>query len=90
MCQLLAIRQIRKNTRNVACCFGLTSGREPSVKCRMIEYRPGNDLDLDAVIELYRASTLGERRPIDDRERFAAMFRNAANLVITGSGTPAS
>ncbi len=26
----------------------------------MITYRTGNDLDLDAVIELYRASTLGE------------------------------
>jgi predicted N-acetyltransferase YhbS len=48
----------------------------------MIEYRAGNDLDLDQVIELYRASTLGERRPIDDRERFAAMLKNA-NLVIT-------
>ena len=31
----------------------------------MIHYRQGNDLDLDAVIELYRASTLGERRPVD-------------------------
>ena len=48
----------------------------------MIEYRTGNDLDLDQVIELYRASTLGERRPIDDRERFGAMLQNA-NLVIT-------
>jgi predicted N-acetyltransferase YhbS len=48
----------------------------------MITYRTGNDLDLDAVIELYRASTLGERRPIDDRERMAAMVKNA-NLVIT-------
>lgn len=49
---------------------------------RMIEYRVGNDLDLDQVIELYRASTLGERRPIEDRERFAGMLKNA-NLVIT-------
>jgi predicted N-acetyltransferase YhbS len=47
----------------------------------MIVYRTGNDLDLDAVIELYRASTLGERRPVDERERMAAMLRNA-NLVI--------
>jgi predicted N-acetyltransferase YhbS len=37
---------------------------------------------LEQVIELYRASTLGERRPIDDRERFAGMLQNA-NLVIT-------
>ena len=48
----------------------------------MIQYRTGNDLDLDQVIELYKASTLGERRPIDDRPRFAAMLKNA-NLVIT-------
>jgi predicted N-acetyltransferase YhbS len=48
----------------------------------MIAYRTGNDLDLDAVIDLYRASTLGERRPVDDRERMAAMLRNA-NLVMT-------
>jgi len=48
----------------------------------MIRYETGNDLDLDEVIELYRASTLGARRPIDDRARFAAMLKNA-NLVIT-------
>jgi predicted N-acetyltransferase YhbS len=48
----------------------------------MIQYRTGNDLDLDQVIDLYKASTLGERRPIDDRARFAAMLKNA-NLVIS-------
>ena len=48
----------------------------------MITYKTGNDLDLDAVIELYRASTLGERRPIEDRERMGSMLKNA-NLVIT-------
>lgn len=48
----------------------------------MIHYRTGNDLDLDEVVDLYRASSLGEQRPIDDRERFAAMLKNA-NLVIT-------
>jgi predicted N-acetyltransferase YhbS len=48
----------------------------------MIDYRVGNDLDIDAVIELYAASTLGERRPIDDHARMAAMVRNA-NLVVT-------
>lgn len=47
-----------------------------------ISYRLGNDLDLDAVLELYRASTLGERRPIDDRARVAEMLRHA-NLVVT-------
>jgi predicted N-acetyltransferase YhbS len=48
----------------------------------MIDYRTGNDLDLDSVLELYRASTLGERRPIDDRQRMADMVRHA-NLVVT-------
>ena len=48
----------------------------------MITYRLGNDLDLDAVIELYRASTLGERRPVDDRERMQLMLANA-NLVVS-------
>ncbi len=48
----------------------------------MIEYRVGNELDLDAVIELYRASTLGERRPVEERERMGLMVANA-NLVVT-------
>jgi predicted N-acetyltransferase YhbS len=47
-----------------------------------IEYRLGNDLDIEQVIELYQASTLGARRPIEDRPRFAAMIKNA-NLVVT-------
>ena len=42
----------------------------------MITYKTGNDLVLDEVLELYRASTLGERRPVDDRERMAAMIIN--------------
>jgi predicted N-acetyltransferase YhbS len=48
----------------------------------MITYRLGNQLDLDQVIELYKASTLGERRPVDDRPRMWEMLRNA-NLVVT-------
>ena len=48
----------------------------------MIEYRVGNDLDLDQVIELYKASTLGERRPVEDRERMRTMLRTA-NLTVT-------
>jgi predicted N-acetyltransferase YhbS len=47
-----------------------------------IEYRTGNDLDLDQLIELYVDSTLGERRPVGERERMEAMRRHA-NLVIT-------
>jgi predicted N-acetyltransferase YhbS len=48
----------------------------------MIRYKTGNDLNLDALIELYHTSTLGERRPIDDKERMASMLRHA-NLVVT-------
>ena len=46
-----------------------------------INYRIGNNLDLDQVIELYRASTLGLRRPVDDRATMNDMLRHA-NLVI--------
>lgn len=48
----------------------------------MIDYRIGNDLDLDTVIDVYRDSTLGERRPVDDRERMRAMLAGA-NLVVS-------
>lgn len=48
----------------------------------MITYRLGNDLDLDAVLDLYRASTLDARRPIDDRAIVADMMRHA-NLVVS-------
>lgn len=48
----------------------------------MIEYKHASDLDVDVAYELYVASTLGERRPVEDRERFTAMIRNA-NLTIT-------
>lgn len=47
-----------------------------------IVYRSGNDIDVSAMIELYRDSTLGERRPIDDVDTMTAMLQNA-NLVVT-------
>lgn len=47
-----------------------------------ITFITGNELALHAVIELYRASTLGERRPIDDEGRMATMLRHA-NLVVS-------
>ena len=53
----------------------------------MIEYRLGNDLPLGQTLDLYRASTLGERRPIDDEGRMARMLQNA-NLVITAWDGP--
>ncbi|GAA0341213.1 GNAT family N-acetyltransferase [Actinoallomurus spadix] len=47
-----------------------------------IKRENGAELDLDDVLEVYRSSGLGERRPIADIERMAAMVRNA-NLVVT-------
>ena len=47
-----------------------------------IDFRLGNELNLDQVIELYNASGLGERRPVDDRRIMSDMLRHA-NLVIT-------
>lgn len=41
----------------------------------------GTSLGLDEVLEVYRSSGLGERRPVDDRQRMAAMVNNA-NLVL--------
>jgi ribosomal protein S18 acetylase RimI-like enzyme len=48
----------------------------------MTSYRIGNDVDLDAFIDVYRDSTLGERRPVDDRARMQQMLERA-NLVVT-------
>lgn len=47
-----------------------------------ILYRYGHDLDLEQALELYQASTLGERRPIDDRDIFGGMLQHA-NLIVT-------
>jgi predicted N-acetyltransferase YhbS len=47
-----------------------------------VDYRYGNDLDLETVRELYRASTLAERRPMDDPEIVRHMIEHA-NLVVT-------
>lgn len=49
---------------------------------RDIKRENGSDLDVDEVLRVYRASGLGERRPIADTDRIAAMVRNA-NLVLT-------
>ncbi len=47
-----------------------------------IAYHFGIDLDVAMVIELYNASGLGERRPVDDPQIFADMLRHA-NLIVT-------
>lgn len=47
-----------------------------------IEYRDDARLTVDAAIDLYRRSTLGERRPVDRPDIFANMIDNAS-LTIT-------
>lgn len=39
-------------------------------------------MDLDQVIELFRSSTLGERRPIEKRDVMQGMIENA-DLIVT-------
>jgi ribosomal protein S18 acetylase RimI-like enzyme len=46
-----------------------------------IERVDGADMDIQEVLDVYRSSGLGDRRPIDDKERFEAMVRNA-NLIM--------
>jgi predicted N-acetyltransferase YhbS len=46
-----------------------------------IDRAEGADLDLEEVLAVYRDSGLGQRRPIQDRERIAAMVAGA-NLVV--------
>lgn len=41
-----------------------------------------SELDIDEVLAVYRSSGLGERRPVADTARMAAMVRNA-NLILT-------
>jgi GNAT superfamily N-acetyltransferase len=48
----------------------------------MIDYKVNVPLDLNAAIDLYRASTLGERRPIEDPACMQQMF-DEANLIVT-------
>lgn len=47
-----------------------------------VAYCVGSEISVDEMIELYRVSTLGERRPVEDRARMAGMLRSA-NLVIS-------
>jgi predicted N-acetyltransferase YhbS len=47
-----------------------------------IDYKINVKIDLDKVIELYIDSTLGERRPVQDRQCMAQMMEEA-DLVVT-------
>lgn len=47
-----------------------------------IIYRDDAQLSVEQVIELYKKSTLGERRPVDRPDVFAGMINNA-DIIIT-------
>ncbi|MEW5786931.1 MAG: GNAT family N-acetyltransferase [Pseudomonadota bacterium] len=47
-----------------------------------ILYRDDADISVETAIDLYRRSTLGERRPVDRPDIFAGMLKNA-NLLIS-------
>jgi predicted N-acetyltransferase YhbS len=51
-----------------------------------ITYTSRRDLDLDQVIGLYHASTLGERRPVADRHVMQGMMDNADVIVTAWDG----
>lgn len=48
----------------------------------MIQYRDDTHISAEQAIDLYIRSSLGERRPIHNKETFEAMLKNA-NLIIT-------
>ncbi|WP_216351251.1 GNAT family N-acetyltransferase [Leptolyngbya sp. 'hensonii'] len=64
----------------------LIAGADPEVVFNFpfmnIEYRYDAKITVEAAIDLYKRSTLGERRPIDRPDIFEGMLNNA-NLIIT-------
>lgn len=42
-----------------------------------VEYRLEPDLSVDEFIDVLNRSTLGERRPVEDRDRIASMLKHA-------------
>ena len=48
----------------------------------MIEYRDNANITAEQAIDLYKRSTLGERRPVRNVQTFEAMLKNA-NLTVT-------
>ena len=47
-----------------------------------IDYRNDAEISVEAAIDLYQRSTLGERRPVDRPDIFAGMLKNA-DIVVT-------
>ena len=48
----------------------------------MIDYQLEPELSVEEFIDVLVRSTLGERRPVDDRERIESMLKNA-DLIVT-------
>lgn len=51
-----------------------------------IEYRDHANIGVDDAIDLYKRSTLGERRPVDRPDIFEGMLKNANLIVSAWSG----
>ena len=67
--------------------WGKFRGPAPLAITAGITYRRTVGLGMEEALDLYRASTLGERRPIGDTARFSAMLAGA-NLTITAWDGP--
>jgi len=52
-----------------------------------IEYRDNARLSAEEAIDLYRRSTLGERRPVDRPDIFEGMLKNASLLISAWNGS---
>jgi predicted N-acetyltransferase YhbS len=52
----------------------------------IIEFRDDASISVEAAIDLYRRSTLGERRPVDRPDIFAGMLANASLIVSAWEG----
>jgi GNAT superfamily N-acetyltransferase len=51
-----------------------------------IQYRDDAKIPVEMAIDLYKRSTLGERRPVDRPDVFAGMIENASLLVTAWDG----
>lgn len=51
-----------------------------------IIYREGAEISVEAAIDLYKRSTLGERRPVDRQDIFEKMLQHADLLVSAWHG----
>lgn len=75
----LDVCSIRRFTRRRFPVFSLAKANVLTMK---IEYSDDAEITVELAIDLYKRSTLGERRPIDRPDIFAGMLKNA-DLTIT-------